>query len=308
MNLKLQAQALVFLDGFKGITDIRYYLNGIYIKPLPPEEGGGVLAAATNGHILGLWHDPEGHADRAVIASVSKPLVTACRRRMDRRHIVSLDGRLAVIEGEERAEVYVQPNVTLDADKRLGVLVNGWEVMGVDAYPRNILDVPCTITNETPGARAALSAKYVEVIARSFQAASLNIKYPAGLQFRQAAPSGYVTIVSADLPQAVAVLMPMAHEMIISTPPWLARVKAGKERRDKAMAAPLPVHEPSDAVPPDDMAHEVLMKRAISVLTGQTVASDSFLQRKLGISYDEAREIKKCLIAEGRMPEGVKVL
>lgn len=40
MNLKFSGRALAYLSHFKAESDIRYYLNGVYIAPMPPEAGG----------------------------------------------------------------------------------------------------------------------------------------------------------------------------------------------------------------------------------------------------------------------------
>ena len=37
MNLKFSGRALAYLSHFKAESDIRYYLNGVYVAPMPPE-------------------------------------------------------------------------------------------------------------------------------------------------------------------------------------------------------------------------------------------------------------------------------
>ena len=57
-------------------NDIRYYLNGVCIEPHPEK---GVVIVATNGHTLGLIHDPDGFVtERMIVGSISKQLATAC--------------------------------------------------------------------------------------------------------------------------------------------------------------------------------------------------------------------------------------
>lgn len=36
MNLKFSGRALAYLSHFKAESDIRYYLNGVYVAPQPP--------------------------------------------------------------------------------------------------------------------------------------------------------------------------------------------------------------------------------------------------------------------------------
>lgn len=49
--------------------ETRYYLQGVYIEPHP--SGTGVLMVATNGHIMAVIHDPEGHADKPAILTTN---------------------------------------------------------------------------------------------------------------------------------------------------------------------------------------------------------------------------------------------
>jgi hypothetical protein len=61
---------------FMATNDIRYYLNGLLIERAPQ---GGVYVVATDGHTMGISHDPDGMIEGAdrVIVHVTKPLLTA---------------------------------------------------------------------------------------------------------------------------------------------------------------------------------------------------------------------------------------
>lgn len=64
---------------FAADRDVRYYLNGVFIEPHPEK---GVLIVATDGHRLGMIHDPSGFTDRPIIVgSISKALAAACSAR-----------------------------------------------------------------------------------------------------------------------------------------------------------------------------------------------------------------------------------
>ena len=73
---KFQAKYLPMLAPFMAKNDIRYYLNGINVRPW----GKGVLLAATCGHTLGLVYDDKGKADGEYTVQVSPALVAAARR------------------------------------------------------------------------------------------------------------------------------------------------------------------------------------------------------------------------------------
>ncbi|HCK4895383.1 TPA: hypothetical protein N0H42_000458 [Pseudomonas aeruginosa] len=57
MELLARAKAhyLAAVSLFMAHNDVRYYLNGISIEPA---SQGGVLLIATNGHHIGVMHDP----------------------------------------------------------------------------------------------------------------------------------------------------------------------------------------------------------------------------------------------------------
>lgn len=69
MIARVNAVAVKMVFPFAATQDIRYYLNGINIRPL---EDGSVMIVATNGHRYIVVRDPHGYAEREVIVSVSK--------------------------------------------------------------------------------------------------------------------------------------------------------------------------------------------------------------------------------------------
>lgn len=68
---------------FSADRDVRYYLNGVFIEPHPEK---GVIIVATDGHRLGLIHDPSGFTDRPIIVgNISKALASACAAKGSRK-------------------------------------------------------------------------------------------------------------------------------------------------------------------------------------------------------------------------------
>ena len=60
-------------------NDARYYLKGFNATPHP---SGGVLLCATNGHILGLFHDPAGScSDDSAIWGLASDTIRACNAK-----------------------------------------------------------------------------------------------------------------------------------------------------------------------------------------------------------------------------------
>ncbi|HEN8721178.1 TPA: hypothetical protein U8215_000825 [Pseudomonas aeruginosa] len=80
MELLARAKAhyLAAVSLFMAHNDVRYYLNGISIEPA---SQGGVLLIATNGHHIGVMHDPDGWAGNKIIISPSKALVAGLKKR-----------------------------------------------------------------------------------------------------------------------------------------------------------------------------------------------------------------------------------
>jgi hypothetical protein len=74
----VSAELFALVAPYKAVHDIRYYLNGISIKPF---AGGGVIVCATDGHQLAMAHDATGHADAEYIVPITPQLIAAARSK-----------------------------------------------------------------------------------------------------------------------------------------------------------------------------------------------------------------------------------
>lgn len=72
-NVTVSARAFLAAYQFVSRELTRYYLNGAFIEPLP--GGGGVLIVGTDGHTLGVVHDPTGRANRPCICPMPRSIV-----------------------------------------------------------------------------------------------------------------------------------------------------------------------------------------------------------------------------------------
>jgi hypothetical protein len=61
---RVNSTYLAAITCFAAKNDVRFYLEGVYIAPHPQ---GGVLIVATDGHCMGLMHDPDGFANAPII-------------------------------------------------------------------------------------------------------------------------------------------------------------------------------------------------------------------------------------------------
>lgn len=73
--ISVDAGAFAYANRFKGIKDIRYYLNGVFIEPL---VGGGVNIVGTDGHRIVVIHDPNGECKEPVIIYPHATLISQC--------------------------------------------------------------------------------------------------------------------------------------------------------------------------------------------------------------------------------------
>lgn len=247
MNLKFSGRALAYLSHFKAESDIRYYLNGVYVAPMPPEAGGGVIGAATKGRVLGMWHDKEGHVTRPAILRISKQLARACASKETRGQQTTLvlsDNRLACMCGPE--ELYIQPNEYRDPANKPK---NGWdrEPWEVDGDFPDLGRVVPSPSEATIGMTGAVSADYLGLIAKAMPK-GLS-KWGTGVTIRQVHQNGQNLVFFDRLPEAPAIIMPMRNEG--AAPDWLPRWKKADQKVKDAKAAPRPAM-PSDAAPPPD--------------------------------------------------------
>lgn len=248
MNIQFSGKGLAFLSHYMAKQDIRYYLNGICLRPLPAEAGGGVLGAATNGHVMGVWHDPDGQVDREVILKITPELVRACSRRPPKKlagqepMLTILGGRLACMI--EDVEVYIQPNEYRAPDPKGKPFEHEpWEVPG--KFPHVGRVVP-NLQEATAGTVNTINASYLELIAKSLPNPG---KWSNGITMRQAFVGGGILVLCEQHPQAAIVVMPMRDRF--EAPRWLHQFVGHDRRVTQATTAPLPVYEPADAGPPD---------------------------------------------------------
>lgn len=237
MNLKFSARALSFCAHFMAKQDIRYYLNGVCVTPMPAEIGG-VLVAATDGHAMGMWHDAKGEADRQVIMRVSPGLLSAAakggvvRTVGERLAVVHLNTKTEI----EDNEVYVQANEDRAyADPKADV--ERWEIPG--KFPDVLRVVPdlADLDRSTGQHLGAINAK---CLARIEKAMPKTGKCNSGCIIRQKSADSAALIQFPRQHEAAVVIMPMRDDMDKGGT-WLHRWQAQDKRQS----------EPSDAAPPD---------------------------------------------------------
>lgn len=111
MIARVTAVAVRMVFPFVPQQDIRYYLNGINIRPL---EDGSVMVVATDGHRYVVVRDPRGYAEKEIIVALDKD---ALKHATNAKHTLDvMSNGAAQISDEVAQPLFIQPgNSLLDA-------------------------------------------------------------------------------------------------------------------------------------------------------------------------------------------------
>lgn len=112
MIARISAVAVKVVFPFAAKQDIRFYLNGINIRPL---EDGSVMVVATDGHRYVVVRDPHGHAERELIVALDKD---ALKHASNAKHTLDvMSNGSAMISGEVAQPLFIQPgNAVIEAE------------------------------------------------------------------------------------------------------------------------------------------------------------------------------------------------
>jgi len=227
MNLTINSRLVAAVAQFRAKQDIRYYLCGVYVEPIPT---GGALIVATNGHALGLWRDKTATVERAAILRTDPELVAACANK-DAKILQIIDDRLTVVD-KKGFELFVQP-------KR-----EKWELEGT--YPNWRRVIP--ETGEELKLFDALNPNLVSTVEQALKIGTNGARF-SGITFNQPAANGAILVTSNSqaAQDFLAVIMPL-RESVSTKPKWIEELKAATTN------APLPGQQPSDAKPDAEVA------------------------------------------------------
>lgn len=107
MIARINSMALKIMFPFMAQEDIRYYLNGINIRPL---DDGAVMIVATDGHRYVVVHDQSGYVEEEIIVSVKKDALKSCNAKST--FDVMSNGSALVNDGIGQ-EQFIQPGNSL---------------------------------------------------------------------------------------------------------------------------------------------------------------------------------------------------
>jgi hypothetical protein len=108
MIARVTAVAVKMAFPFVAQQDIRFYLNGINIRPL---EDGSVMIVATDGHRYIVVRDPNGYAEKEIIVTISKD---ALKHAANVKHTLDvMSNGNAMISDEVAQPLFIQPGNSL---------------------------------------------------------------------------------------------------------------------------------------------------------------------------------------------------
>lgn len=190
------------------VGEVRYYLRGINVSPAP---GGGAIICATNGHAMGIYHDKTAVCEVAATFKFDRGTLAACATGGGERRVVLRHGRLTVLD-QYGEEICIQPGSPL--------------VDGTIPYPSYEKVIPLAEKLQR-GMVAAVNGTLIGLVTQSTAVAERALRrsvYMRGLEFYNVEGNrNACTVVRvADLPDFVAVLMPMHVDTVVPVlPEWL---------------------------------------------------------------------------------------
>jgi hypothetical protein len=108
MIARISAVAVKLVFPFVAQQDIRYYLNGINIRPL---EDGSAMVVATDGHRYIVVRDPHGYVEKELIVNISKD---ALKHATNAKHTLDvMSNGAAMISGDVAQPLFIQPGNSL---------------------------------------------------------------------------------------------------------------------------------------------------------------------------------------------------
>lgn len=231
---------LAALEVFMARNDVRYYLNGICIKPC---SEGGALLTATDGHRLMMIRDPEGFASREFIIPNMPQVLKICRTKQPRKlndrllapsTIVVNDNRLNIVTGSFHATDCEQPNVENCADH----LHSAWPFKEIDGnFPDVARVLPKDLAEKSDPA-ISVNCKYLADFYKAAQHLCPKNHFATTIIQRDKHSPLVLRLMAPDT-EALAVIMPMRNgcEENPNIPSWAYNSPSQEATKKTAAAA-----------------------------------------------------------------------
>jgi hypothetical protein len=219
--LSVPAQDLKAVLPFRADQDVRYYLNGVLVKPC---EGGGCLLVATDGHTLAVYRSEEAWTDKARILKINEDMEKALRKATtlhSARRVAVADEKARVVFHDERQELHIQPGdafVDYDGDK----------------YPDFYKVIP-PVEHLKPGTLSSLNAEYLGWLESACHGARwIDVRF----WHDGRKPEEGVTVARfGPMPGLVVLIMAMRSKHEFTWPDWMPREPQATEPAPEESAA-----------------------------------------------------------------------
>jgi len=234
---------LAALEVFMARNDVRYYLNGICIKPCAK---GGVILAATDGAHLLMIRDKDGFASREFIFPASPQILGICKTKRPKSAKLLGESPTAIVIDDNRLNIvtdsYCQNEpVAGELGDYQSHLHSAWPFKEIDGkYPDLGRVIPSqeTIAETTPAAAVSVNSKYLGNLHKAMARLCPKNAYATTLiQRGQSDP--LVILISAPAIEAFAIIIPMRNvdETNPTVPNWAYNSPSPEATKETAEAA-----------------------------------------------------------------------
>jgi hypothetical protein len=215
---------LAALEVFMARNDVRYYLNGICVKPC---EEGGCMLIATDGHRMMIIRDKDGYASREFIIPNMPRAFSICRTKIPKRSkdlavspstIVIDDSRLYIVNDSYNDNGPHANNIGEYEDH----LHSAWPFKEIDGkFPDTERVIPRDLT-ESPDAAVSVNSKYLSDFHKAVERLCGKSHYTTTI-IQRGKNSPLIMMVVAPGIEAFAIIMPMRNgaEENPAIPSWV---------------------------------------------------------------------------------------
>lgn len=217
MELNFSGHGIKFLSHFRAVHDVRYYLQGIFLRPMP-DGIPGVVGVASDGCTAGLWYDKDGKIDREIILHIEPAMIAHLAKEEQGlpNRLAVVDGRLAAIGGAFATELFVQPKRPEPDGLTFEVKANFPDIVNVMHH--------ADIVKEGRGPSSPVHPKYLERLNKCIPKAVG--KWPSVTLVQPQQDGGIYALFPSTMP-AVAIIMPLRHTAN-SLPEFVNQLVRGK--------------------------------------------------------------------------------
>ncbi|MEX1669109.1 hypothetical protein AB4876_09310 [Zhongshania guokunii] len=235
---------LAALEVFMARNDVRYYLNGICVKPC---SEGGVLLTATDGAHLLMIRDKSGFASREFIIPNMSHVLKICKPAQSKKSKILSDTPSAIVIDDNRLNIVTESFCKIErAENELGEyqdhLHSAWPFKEIDGkYP----DIERILPRETPNIKKAtpdpavqINSKYLADIHKAMSRLCPKTKYVTTIAQRGKYDPLVVVIGAPDI-EAFAIIMPMRYDETenCAVPNWAYNSPSPEATKETAAAA-----------------------------------------------------------------------